>query len=102
MSFLQRRLNEQAKKEAEDRANLNAATSGFVEDPEEEAAILAAANAAPATPAAPKQFQAAAPKLETSEQLAAKIPSKSRTSPKIAQLRKQFRPKLLATIDEAD
>src|SRR5262249_36058086 len=79
-----------------------AATSGFVEDPEEEAAILAAANAAPATPTAPKQFQAAAPKLETSEQLAAKIPSKSRTSPKIAQLRKQFRPKLLATIDEAD
>jgi pilus assembly protein CpaF len=100
MSFLQKRLNEQAKKEAEDRANLSAATSGFVEDPEEEAAILAAA-AAPAAPAAPKQFASSAPKLETGEAATA-APPKQRTTPKVAQLRKQFRPKLLATIDEAD
>ena len=65
MSFLKKRLNEQAKKEAEARANLSAATPGFVEDPEEEAAILAAAAAPPATPPPPKQFSSAAPKLES-------------------------------------
>ncbi|MBZ0288299.1 MAG: Flp pilus assembly complex ATPase component TadA, partial [Anaerolineae bacterium] len=100
MSFLQRRLNEQAKKEEEDRAAMSAATSGFIEDKEEEAAILAAHAAPPTTPAPAKQLQSSAPKLDTSEM--EKIPPKQRTTPKIAQLRKQFRPKLLATIDEAD
>lgn len=88
MSFLQKRLSEQAKREAEERAAAEAAQAGFVEDE--------APPAAPAVPAAPAKPE---PKVDVS---GAQIPPKLRTTPKVAQLRKQFRSKLLATIDEAD
>jgi pilus assembly protein CpaF len=112
MSFLQRRLNEQAKKEAEDRAAQDSAAAGFTE---EEMESVAAPSAAPATPApvaaaappapprppAARVLASAGPVVEDPN-AESPIPPKQRTTPKIAQLRKQFRPKLLATIDEAD
>jgi pilus assembly protein CpaF len=108
MSFLQRRLNEQAKKEAEDRAAQDAAAAGFTEEEMESIAPPSAAPAAaapvaptPPRPPAAKVLASATPKMEGAE-ADEQIPPKQRTTPKIAQLRKQFRPKLLATIDEAD
>jgi pilus assembly protein CpaF len=104
MSFLQKRLNEQAKKESEEKAAINAAASGFADEAEIEAAAEAVAAPPPATPAAPpppRPMASAVPKMEESA-ADSSIPPKIRTAPKIAQLRKQFRPKLLATIDEAD
>ena len=104
MSFLQKRLNEQAKKEAEDRAADNAAAAGFTEE-EMESVVAPSAPPAPAaaTPApAPVKLSSAAPKIENAAATDENIPPKQRTKPKIAQLRKQFRAKLLATIDEAD
>jgi pilus assembly protein CpaF len=97
MSFLQRRINEQAKKEAEEKGGLDAVAKGFAEE-EAEAAPPAPAAAKPTPPpaAAPTAAEAKA------EAGGYQVPPKIRTSPKIAQLRKQFRTKLLATIDEAD
>ena len=110
MSFLQRRLNEQAKKEAEDRAAQDATAAGFTEEELESVAAPSAvpaaapAAAAPPAPAKPPTAKPPASTVPTVEDPSAEspIPPKQRTTPKIAQLRKQFRPKLLATIDEAD
>ena len=101
MSFLQRRLSEQAKREAEEEAARNAAMAGFGD--EEQNAFVTAENDAdgeappPPKPSVPKPLASAVPKIEDSNPDAVQ---KHRTTPKIAQLRKQFRPKLLATIDE--
>jgi pilus assembly protein CpaF len=89
MSFLQRRLTEQAKREAEERAEQDAIAAGFVDEEEE-------LPAAP-VPVAPIKPVTAAPVISSGDTV-----PKLRSTPKIAQLRKQFRPKLLATIDEAD
>ena len=104
MSFLQRRLSEQAKREAEEEAARNAAMAGFGD--EEQNAFVTAENDVdaeaappPPKPSVPKPLASATPKIED---LHPDAIQKRRTSPKIAQLRKQFRPKLLATIDEAD
>jgi pilus assembly protein CpaF len=95
MSFLQRRLSEQAKREAEERATFEAALSGF-DEPE---AVPPAPAAPPAPPPAPARVkeEAPAPAANGHETVA-----KLRTSPRVAQLRKQLRPKLLSTPDEAD
>jgi pilus assembly protein CpaF len=86
-SFLSRRITEQAKREAEEQANRDAAFKGFAEDLLEE-------DTAPAAPVEARP----APHVEVSGDGVAK----KRTSPKVAQLRKQFRAKLLASPDEAD
>ncbi len=95
MSFLQRRLSEQAKREAEERASFEAALSGF-DEPEPAQPAPAAPPPAPAAPARVKE-EAPAPAANGHETVA-----KLRTSPRVAQLRKQLRPKLLSTPDEAD
>jgi pilus assembly protein CpaF len=100
MSFLQKRLNEQAKKEAEDRAAADAAAAGYTD--EELEAVATPSAPPPAAAPAPVRPVAAAPKIEPVAGVDESIPPKQRTTPKIAQLRKQFRTKLLATIDEAD
>jgi pilus assembly protein CpaF len=87
-SFLSRRITEQAKKEAEDRATQDASFNGFHEEVEEDTG-----------PSAPVEARQAAPVEESHNGL---TPPKQRTSAKIAQLRKQFRSKLLASPDEAD
>ncbi len=96
MSFLQRRIAEQAKKEAEDRAAADAEMAGYTEEELETVAPPSAA--APPPPVKPA---AAAPKVVEAAS-SGQIPPKQRTTPKVAQLRKQFRSKLLASIDEAD
>jgi len=88
-SFLSRRITEQAKKEVEERASADASFKGFVEESEEERA-----------PAAPVDVRPAAQPIEVEHN--ASLVGKRRTTPKIAQLRKQFRSKLLASHDEAD
>ncbi len=90
MSFLQRRMAEQAKKDATDKAALGAAMDGFDEQ-------SAAAVAAPPAPPIAAQRQP-----EPAQMANHNVPDKRVTSPKVAQLRRQFRPKLLAAIDEAD
>jgi pilus assembly protein CpaF len=95
MSFLQKRLSEQAKREAEERAAQDAGANAFADQEAE----------APPVPSPVKPVAAApAPKATVPEafQEGYQIPPKQRTSPKVAQLRKQFRSKLLATPDEAD
>jgi pilus assembly protein CpaF len=89
-SFLSRRITEQAKREAEERASKDAAYQGFHEELLED----------DPAPAAPVEAQAA--QEDTSAVLGEDGPAKRRTSPKVAQLRKQFRAKLLASLDEAD
>ena len=92
-SFLSRRITEQAKREAEDRAAQDAAMSGFAEDEE---AVLAPPPAEASRPRKP----VAEPVVE--EHANGSSVPKARTTPKVAQLRKQFRTKLLASMDEAD
>jgi pilus assembly protein CpaF len=101
MSFLSRRLSDQQRREDEDRAKQEGAIKSF--DTEEDTApasgihslksLNAAALAAPAAHA-PAQ-EPSAPKREG-------VPSKRRTSPKVADLRKKLRSKLLSSPDEAD
>jgi pilus assembly protein CpaF len=86
MSFLQRRMNQQAAS----RDSVNAESVTFVDTP-----VAAAPPPVPLKVEAPKADSNA---LEFGESKMEKL----RTSPKIAALRKQFRPKLLATVDEAD
>jgi pilus assembly protein CpaF len=89
MSFLQRRMAEQAKKESGEKAALGATLDGFADAP--------VSVAPPPAPPIAAQRQP-----EPAQVIASGIPSKRVTSPKVAQLRRQFRPKLLAAIDEAD
>ncbi len=88
-SFLSRRITEQAKKEAEERASADASFKGFQEEVEQET-----------EQAAPVDIRQAEQPTEI-EHNGSSIP-KRRTTAKIAQLRKQFRSKLLASPDEAD
>jgi pilus assembly protein CpaF len=90
MSFLSKRLQEQQKKEADEVASkdaqfkqTDAPTNPATEKPKAEA------------PAAPKDESKT---LDTGYV----VPPKRRTTPKVTQLRKQLRPKLLAFPDEAD
>src|SRR5262245_47525338 len=94
-SFLSRRITEQAKREAEERAAQDAAIKGFVE--EEEETVPAARAAEASRPRKP----VAEPIVEEEYANGSSVP-KARTTPKVAQLRKQFRSKLLASMDEAD
>jgi pilus assembly protein CpaF len=100
MSFLQRRITEQAKREAEERAAQQFADMGYTDEEEPAAPDAPAPAAAPAPPAAAPARPA--PEAKRSTQEGYQIPPKQRTTPKVAQLRKQFRSKLLATPDEAD
>jgi len=99
-SFLSRRINEQEKKDAAEKA----ARSSFFNDEFN-------ANDEPATPAAPAAPPPAAPatlrppgELTDSVTLDTGyvVPPKLRTTPRVTQLRKQLRTKLLAFPDEAD
>jgi pilus assembly protein CpaF len=83
-SFLQRRMSEQSKKAEEERAAQEAA-----------AAVPPKAEEKPPAPEA-------APDEKPEEKPVYQIPPKQRTTPRVAQLRKQLRTKLLATPDEAD
>jgi pilus assembly protein CpaF len=83
-SFLSRRITEQARREVEERAQQEAAFNGFHEEALE----------ADTSPAAPVEAV-----VEAHD---GQLPPKRRTTPKVAQLRKQFRAKLLASLDEAD
>lgn len=89
-SFLSRRITEQAKREAEERAAKDAAFQGFHED-------LLEDDTEPAPP-----VEAKTAREDVSAVLDEDAPAKRRPSPKVAQLRKQFRAKLLASLDEAD
>jgi pilus assembly protein CpaF len=89
MSFLQRRLAEQAKRDSDDRAVLDASAKGFMDEEAE-------------MPTAAKPTPSPAPAKAEEPTNGHATPNKKRLSPKIAQLRKQFRSKLLATMDEAD
>ena len=85
-SFLSRRITEQAKKEVEERASADASFRGFADEAEPETAVAAPVDARPADqPDEPVHNGSSVPKR--------------RTSTKVAQLRKQFRSKLLASID---
>lgn len=84
MSFLQRR-NEQLKQGSSNGSNGSSPV----------------AEAAPVAPAAPPMPLKAEPKVEEKHDTHV-IPPKITSSPKITQLRKQFRSKLLAAPDEAD
>jgi pilus assembly protein CpaF len=86
-SFLQRRMSEQSKKAEEERAA-------------QEAAAAAPPKAEEKPPAAPAPE--AAPDEKSEEKPVYQIPPKQRTTPRVMQLRKQLRTKLLATPDEAD
>ncbi|GIL13126.1 MAG: type II secretion system protein E [Chloroflexota bacterium] len=86
-SFLQRRMSEQSKKAEEERAA-------------QESAAAAPPKAEEKPPAAPAPD--AAPGEKPEEKPVYQIPPKQRTTPRVAQLRKQLRLKLLATPDEAD
>ncbi|MBC7813660.1 MAG: CpaF family protein [Burkholderiales bacterium] len=90
MSFLSRRLSDQQRKEGEDRAKQEAAFKGYdVEDDVDET-----------EPASiPQPVAAAAPEPSGKRD---NVPVKHRTSPKIADLRKKLRSKLLSSPDEAD
>jgi pilus assembly protein CpaF len=89
-SFLSRRITEQAKREAEERAEKDAAFNGFqgelLEDDTAPAAVV----------------EAKAVQEDAQAVLGEARPAKHRSSPKVAQLRKQFRSRLLASPDEAD
>jgi pilus assembly protein CpaF len=98
-SFLSRRISEQEKREAEEQAARNAAFLGFDDE--------ADAQPAPARPAAAAKSAAApAPRGQVTEAVTLDtgyvVPPKLRTTPKVAQLRKQLRTRLLAFPDEAD
>ncbi|MBC7869631.1 MAG: CpaF family protein, partial [Chitinophagaceae bacterium] len=111
--MLSRRLQDQQKKESDDKSAQSSAFANFEDD--EELDSLLNAPAAPSKPAAP----VAAPKpagpigrvvveptgvfdkgmtLDTGYE----VPPKRRTTPQVKKLRKQLRPKLLAFPDEAD
>jgi pilus assembly protein CpaF len=90
---LSRRIQGQAQRENDDRAARDAAFKGFDDAP-------AAPAAAPAPAAPPKAVGALSKAVETATGYV--IPAKRITSPKIAQLRKQLRTKLLRSVDEAD
>lgn len=87
-SFLSKRLQDQQKREADEKANREAAFKGFDEptDPGLTTATIATAVHTP----------------EETLDTGYVVPSKVRTSPRVAQLRKQLRPKMLAFPDEAD
>ncbi len=95
MSFLQRRMVEQAKKDNEQRAAMDAVQTGF-----SEAEAVAAPPVAP--PPVPVKEEVKPPEPVQSQYGTYKVPPKRRPSQKITQLRRQFRAKLLATMDEAD
>ncbi|NWG15065.1 MAG: CpaF family protein [Chloroflexi bacterium] len=84
-------MSEQSKKAAEERAVQEI-------DPPAAAVTPLKAEEKPAAAPAPEAKAAEKPP----EQPAYQIPPKQRTTPRVAQLRKQLRPKLLATPDEAD
>ncbi len=111
--MLSRRLQDQQKKETDDKSAQSSAFANFEDD--EELDSLLNTPAAPSKPAAP----VAAPKpsgpvgkvvveptgvfdkgmtLDTGYE----VPPKRRTTPQVKKLRKQLRPKLLAFPDEAD
>lgn len=92
---LSRRIQGQAQRENEERAARDAAFRGF---DDEEAAVPAPAPAATSAP--PKSVGALSKAVETATGYV--IPAKRLTSPKVAQLRKQLRAKLLRSLDEAD
>lgn len=89
MSFLSKRLQEQQKKEAEENAAKEA--SGEVEAKTEKAPAVA-------EKAKPQPTHEESKTLDTGYV----VPPKRRTTPKVSQLRKQLRSKLLAFPDEAD
>jgi pilus assembly protein CpaF len=88
-SFLQRKLNEQAARDAAGKPQTE-------QDP--------FANASPPAPAAglPKVAPMGTPAAAAPSRQMGSGPTKRRTSPRVAQLRKQLRSKLLAAPDEAD
>lgn len=121
-SFLSKRLQEQQKREAEERAAQEAAFKGFAPDDDSGGSAeqmdarlggAPAAGPAPARPAPPAPVKKTGPtrsevrptgqhdKGETLD-TGYVVPPKRRTTPKVKQLRKQLRPKLLAYSEEAD
>ncbi|MCU0499367.1 MAG: CpaF family protein [Anaerolineae bacterium] len=88
-SFLSKRLQDQQKREADEKANREAAFKGFDEPTDPGLAEPAAASTS---------IRTAEETLDTGYV----VPSKVRTSSRVAQLRKQLRPKMLAFPDEAD
>ncbi|PJF40453.1 MAG: hypothetical protein CUN54_05255 [Phototrophicales bacterium] len=90
-SFLSRRLNEQAKKEADEAAARDAAFKGFVTDEADTDADETSKDAGI------QDLRA-----ETPSEVSAAQPRRAPTSSKVAALRKKIRTKLLAHPDEAD
>ncbi len=91
MSFLQRRINEQNRRDSEQRTAEAVA-------PNANGSVAAAAVAEPYEP--PLPLKAEVRPEPVTEPVG--IPEKRQLSPRLIQLRKQLRPKLLATPDEAD
>ncbi len=102
-SFLSRKINEQEKRAAAQQAAQDAAFQGFDFDEADEAPAPAAAPAIKPITTSPAQ---AANRGGLSEAVTLDtgyvVPPKRQTSPRVTQLRKQLRAKLLAFPDEAD
>lgn len=102
-SFLSRKINEQEKRAAAQQAAQDAAFQGFDIDEEDEAPAPAAAPAIKPITTSPAQTAnrgglSEAVTLDTGYV----VPPKRLSSPRVVQLRKQLRAKLLAFPDEAD
>ena len=101
-SFLSRRINEQEKREAAKQAAQDAAFRGFEDEAEAGGEAPAPAKAVPAAPR-PAMAAALGQVVESvTLDTGYVVPQKIRSSPRVGQLRKQLRAKLLAFPDEAD
>ncbi len=96
MSMLQRRISESNRKPVEDNIPLPSPAAAPA------AVAMPDAPAPMPKPAVPAARPAPAPVEKAASIGGYQIPSKQRTSPKVAQLRKQLRPKLLSSANEAD